>query len=135
MTAPTVDGVAVDKLTATYLKIKNKRSELKAEFDEKDSDLKEKQEQIKRALLDYCKEHGVESVRTEAGLFYRSVKTRYWTSDWDSIYKFVMDNNVPQLFAKSLNQTNVKQFLEENPDLMPKGLNIDNEYIVSVRKK
>lgn len=135
MTASTVDGVAVDKLTATYLKIKNKRSELKAEFDEKDSDLKEKQEQIKRALLDYCKENNVESVRTEAGLFYRSIKTRYWTSDWDSIYKFVTEHNVPQLFAKSLNQTNVKQFLEENPDLMPKGLNIDNEYIVSVRKK
>ena len=135
MTAPTVDGIAVDKLTAAYLKIKNKRSELKAEFDEKDSDLKEKQEQIKRALLDYCKEHGVESVRTEAGLFYRSIKTRYWTSDWDSIYQFVMENEVPQLFAKSLNQTNVKQFLEENPDLMPKGLNIDNEYVVSVRKK
>jgi hypothetical protein len=34
-----------------------------------------------------------------------------------------------------MNQSNVKQFLEENPDVMPKGLNADSEYIISVRKK
>ena len=131
----TVNGVPVDKLTAAYLKIKAKRAAIKADFDEKDSKLKEEQDTIRRALLDYCKEQGVESVRTEAGLFYRSMKTRYWTSDWESMYQFVLEHNVPEFFAKSLNQTNVKQFIEENPDLMPKGLNIDNEYVVSVRKK
>ena len=131
----TVNGVPVDKLTAAYLKIKAKRAAIKADFDEKDSKLKEEQDTIRRALLDYCKEQGVESVRTEAGLFYRSMKTRYWTSDWESMYQFVLEHNVQEFFAKSLNQTNVKQFIEENPDLMPKGLNIDNEYVVSVRKK
>jgi len=29
----------------------------------------------------------------------------------------------------------VRQFLEENPDLVPKGLNVDSEYAISVRKK
>ena len=29
----------------------------------------------------------------------------------------------------------MKQFLEENPDLTPKGLNVDSEYVVTVRKK
>ena len=48
--------------------------------------------------------------------------------------KFVIENKVPELFAKSLNQTNVKQFLEENPDKLPKGLNVDSEYVISVRK-
>jgi hypothetical protein len=50
------------------------------------------------------------------------------------MYDFVLENNVPQLFAKSLNQSNVKQFLEENPDKLPKGLNVDSEYVISVRK-
>jgi len=128
------DGVSVDALTRTYLKIKAKRSELKAQFDSEDSVLKEKQDRIKRALLDYCKDNDVESVRTESGLFYRTLKTKYWTSDWESMFKFVVENNTPELFAKSLNQTNVKQFLEDNPDKMPAGLNIDSEYQVSVRK-
>jgi len=130
-----VNGVSLNDLTSTYLKLKGKRAELKSKFDAQDADLREKQDVIKRALLDYCKETGVESVRTESGLFYRSVKTKYWTSDWDSMYKFVVEHDVPNFFSKSLNQTNVKQFLEDNPDLMPKGLNIDQEYSVSVRKK
>jgi hypothetical protein len=29
----------------------------------------------------------------------------------------------------------MKDFLEENPDLVPKGLNVDSEYVVSVRRK
>ena len=86
-------------------------------------------------LVDYCKEHGVESVRTAEGLFYRTVKQRYWTSDWEAMHKFVMEHSVPEFFEKRLNQTNVKQFLEENPDLVPKGLNVDSEYTISVRKK
>jgi len=129
-----IDGVSIDALTKTYLKIKAKRSALKADFDEADGKLKTQQESIKRALLDYCKENEVESVRTNSGLVYRSLKTRYWTSDWDAIHKFVLEHEVPQLFAKSLNQTNVRQFLEDNPDLVPAGLNVDSEYSISVRK-
>ena len=41
------------------------------------------------------------------------------------MYKFVLKHEVPEFFEKRLNQTNVKQFLEENPDLQPAGLNVD----------
>jgi len=125
----------VDKLTRVYLKIKNRRSEIKREFEEEDNRLKDQQEQIKRALLNHCKEHNVDSVRTADGTFYRSIRSKYWTNDWESIYNFVLDHKVPELFSKSLNQTNVKQFLEENPDLRPEGLNVDSEYVISVRKR
>jgi hypothetical protein len=123
------------RLTETYLKIKAKRAELSAEFKDKDSELADNLEIVKRALLKYCEDEGVESVKTSAGMFYRSVKTRYWTSDWESMYKFVMENEVPEFFDKRLNQGNVRQFLEDNPDLVPRGLNVDSEYAVAVRKK
>ena len=29
---------------------------------------------------------------------------------------------------------NMKQYLEDNPDLLPKGLNVDSEYTLSIRK-
>ena len=127
-------SVPVEKLVKAYIKIRDQRSELTAEYKEKEKALSDKGDKIKRALLDHCKEHNVESVRTSEGVFFRSVRQRYWTSDWESMGKFVVENNVPELFAKSLNQTNVKQFLEENPDKMPKGLNVDSEYVISVRK-
>ena len=124
-----------EKLTTVYLKIKDKRAELTAEFKEKDAELVEQLNKVKRALLDYCEEQGVDSVRTSAGLFYRSAKTRYWTSDWASMHEFILENEVPELLDKRVNQSNMKQYLEENPDQVPKGLNVDSEYIVSVRRK
>lgn len=128
-------GVELETLTKVFLKIKNKRSELSVEFKEKDDDLKSQQDKIKQALLDHCKKHNVESVRTSEGLFYRTVRTRYWTSDWGHMYEFIAEHNVPEFLEKRLNQGNVKQFLEENPEVVPKGLNVDSEYLISVRKK
>jgi|TARA_R110000822_G_scaffold184109_2_gene323510 hypothetical protein len=131
----TEEKVSVEKLTRVYIKIRDKRAEISVAFKQEDDDLKAKQEQVKRALLDYCKENEVESFRTAAGLCYRSVKKRFWTSDWESMHKFVLEHQVPEFLTKSLNQTNVQQFLEDNPDLLPPGLNVDSEYVISVRKK
>jgi hypothetical protein len=128
-------GVPIEKLVKAYIGIRNKRSELSAEFKEADGKLVEKQDKIKRALLEHCKEHNVDSVKTPEGLFYRTTKTRYWTSDWESMFKFIKEHDVPEFFEKRLNQTHVRDFLEENPDLVPMGLNVDSEYVVSVRKK
>ena len=124
-----------EKLTSVYIKIKDKRSELTAKFKEEDSALSDQLSKVKRALLDYCEEQGVDSVKTSAGMFYRSARTRYWTSDWSSMHEFILENEVPELLDKRVNQSNMKQYLEENPDQVPKGLNVDSEYIVSVRRK
>ena len=124
-----------EKLTRVYLKIRDKKALLASEFKEREEDLTQQLDKVKAALLDYCKEQGLESVKTSEGVFYRSVRTSYWTSDWESMHRFVMEYDVPEFLEKRLNQTNVKTFLEENPDVVPKGLNVDSEYIISVRKK
>ena len=126
--------VSVDKLLKTFIKIRNKRSELSAEFKEADEKLCKQQDKLKTAMLDYCKEQGVDSVKTTSGMFYRTIRQRVWTNDWEAMYAFVKKHNVLEFFEKRLNQTNVRQFLEENPDLQPAGLNVDSEYVVSVRK-
>ena len=124
-----------DKMTKAYIKIRNKRAELKAAFTKEDGELAHQLDILKRALLSYCENNKVESVRTDEGLFFRSQRIKYWTSDWDAMHKFVIEHAVPELFDKRLNQTNIRQFLEENPELKPEGLNIDSEYVISVRKK
>ena len=128
-------GPTPDMLTRTYIKIRNKRAELKAEFDEKDSALEAQINALKSELLDYCKSQNIDSVRTSEGTFYRTIKTRYWTNDWDSMNKFILEHEVPQFYEKRLNQTVMKQFLEENTDVLPPGLNVDSEYVITVRKK
>jgi phage host-nuclease inhibitor protein Gam len=124
----------IEKLTRVYIKMRDAKAKLSAEFKQKDDELTDQMNQIKAALLDYCKEHDVESVRTASGLVYRTMKTRYWTSDWESMHRFVVENNVPEFLEKRLNQTVVKAFLEENPETVPPGINADSEYTVTVRK-
>lgn len=127
-------AISVDSMVKIYTRIRDKRAEIKAAFDAQDKELQAQLDKVKQGLLEYCKEHGVESVKTQHGLFYRTVKTRYWTGDWESMHKFIMEHGLPEFFEKRLNQSAVKEFLEENPDLLPPGLNVDAEYTVSVRK-
>ena len=77
---------------------------------------------------------GVTSVRTTEGTAVMSVKTRYYTQDWDSFKQFVIDNHALELFEKRIAQSNMAQFLEENPGVVPPGLNSASEYDISVRK-
>ena len=127
--------VPVEKLVKVYLKIKDTLAEKKAAYDEEEKKLKDKMAKVKSALLDYCREEGVESVKTTEGMFYRTVSTRYWTNDWESMGRFIVENNVPDLLEKRLHQGNMVQFLKENPETLPPGLNVDSEYIVIVRRK
>jgi hypothetical protein len=131
MTAP---DTPIEKLTRIFIKMRDAKAKLAAEFKEEETKLTAQMDQVKAALLDYCKEHEVESVRTASGLVYRSMKTRYWTSDWESMGKFVVENNLPEFLEKRLNQTVVKTFLEDNPETVPPGINTTSEYTITVRK-
>ncbi len=124
----------LNKLTETYIKIRSKRTDLSSEFKKKDEELKDQQDKIKAALLEYLKDNNINSVGTDAGVFYRSQKRRYWTSDWESMHKFILEHEAPEFLEKRLNQSAVKEFLEENPELLPPGLNVQSEYTLSIRR-
>jgi sugar phosphate isomerase/epimerase len=124
----------LDQLTSVYLKIRDKRAENKREFDNADKDLEEQQKMLAEQMLDTCKEMGADSIRTPHGTIIRSVKSKYWTGDWDSMYNFIKEHNAFGLLEKRLHQTNMKDFLTENPDVLPMGLNVESEYTIVVRR-
>jgi len=125
----------LDKLVSVYVKIRDKKNEVLAQAREQEELLNLKLKKIEQALLEHCAGNGIESVRTESGTFYRSVKQKFWTSDWESMNKFILEHEVPELLEKRIHQGNLKQFLEDNPELLPPGLNCDSEYSVTVRRK
>jgi len=125
----------LDRLVSVYVKIRDKKTELAAEFNEKEKALDAKLDKIKAALLEHCKATGTESVKTASGTFWRSQKKRFWTSDWEAMSRFIVDNEAVDLLEKRISQGNMRQFLEENPELHPPGLNADNEYTITVRRK
>jgi hypothetical protein len=128
------ETISVDKLVAVYIKMRDKRAELLRDYEEADSTVKAQMEVVESKLLDLCKEIGVDRLGSKHGTVMRTVKTRYWTSDWDSMHKFILDNKMPELLERRISQTTMKQLLEENPELMPMGLNTDSKYSVTIRR-
>lgn len=120
-----------NKLVKIYLKIRDKRAELSKE----DSALEEQQNIIEAELLSICKETGADGLRTEFGTVTRSVKKRFWTSDWSSFYDFVKEHDAIELLEKRVAQANMATFLEENPDAVPPGLQVDSRYTAVIRRK
>ncbi len=134
MTETETETIPLDRLAKIYRKIRSEIATLTQEYDTKVEALKAQQEELKNAMKDMMKTMGVTSVRTAQGTVVLSVKTRYNTQDWDSFKKFVVEHDAVDLLEKRIAQTNMSQFLEENPGLVPPGLNSHAEYDISVRK-
>lgn len=134
MTDAASDVGKTEKLVRIYIKMRDARSVLAAEFEAKDKEIKSQMEVIESHLLEVCKSAGASSINTGAGTIIRSVKTRYWTSDWESMHEFIRENNALELLERRVAQNAMAEFIEQNPDKMPKGMNVDSKYTVVVRR-
>ncbi len=128
------EEISADKLVAAYIKMRDKRAELLREYEDADTGVKTQMEMVEAKLLELCKTVGADSLKTKHGTVIRGVKTRYWTSDWASMHKFILEHQMPDLLEKRISQSTLKQLLDENPDMMPPGVNVDSKYSVTVRR-
>ncbi len=124
------DQVPVDKLVRIYMKMRTAIQELDAQVET----IKEQQQSIKNEIKDRMRGTGVKSLRTDHGTVSLMEKTRFYTQDWDSFKKFMVEHDAIDLLEKRIAQSNMKLFLEENPGVVPPGLNSDTEFDISVRR-
>jgi hypothetical protein len=126
-----MSALTADKLAAVYVKIREARRELA----KKDTKLKEQLDAVSEKLLEICKEQGATTIRTEHGTVSRRTNKNYWTSDWDAFFKFMKENDAFSLVQHRINNTSMAQFLEENPNLFPPGLQAEvGQSIVIVKR-
>ena len=128
------DKPSVEQLVSVFIKIRDARDEARRAWEQQEADFNEQLDMIDQQLLEICKETGADSIKTKYGTAIRSVKSRYWTNDWESFYDFIYKQNEFGLLEKRIHQTHMKQFLEENPELLPAGLNVDSQYTITVRR-
>ena len=136
MDTPETDApsVSTEKLVKVYIKMRDARTALTADFEAKDREIKGQMEVIESHLLEVCKTAGANSIKTSNGAVIRSVKTRYWTSNWEEMHEFIRENNALDLLERRVAQTAMAEFLKNNPDKMPKGMNVDSKYTIVVRR-
>lgn len=125
-----MEEVALDKLVRIYMKMRVSIQDLDAQIET----IKEQQQEVKNEIKDRMRAMGTKSLKTDFGTVSLTEKTRYYTQDWDSFKQFIIEHDAVDLLEKRIAQTNMRTFLEENPALVPPGLNSDTEFDVSVRK-
>ena len=128
------DSVSIEEMVEAYRKVRDTIAKRKEVFEAQMDQMEKSLEVISSAILDFCNEHNLDSVKTPMGTVSRRVQSRYWTSDWESMYNFVVAQNIPFVLEKRIHNGNMQQFLDENPDLMPMGLQLDRKFVIQVRK-
>jgi uncharacterized protein YutE (UPF0331/DUF86 family) len=125
---------SVEEMVAAYRKIREAISEKEEAHKADVSGLREQLDIVSDALLGVCNSLQADSLRTAAGTVSRRVNTRYWTTDWERMYEFIRENDVPFLLEQRIHNGNMKQFLDENPDSLPIGLQANRKFVIQVRK-
>ncbi len=126
----TEDTIPMDKLVRMYTKMRAAMQDL----DKQIENIKEQQQQVKNAMKDQMQALGTKSVRTDFGTITLKEKSRYYTQDWDSFKKFIVEHDAVDLLEKRIAQLNMQTFLDENPSLHPPGLSSLAEFDIAVTK-
>jgi len=127
--------VDAEAIASAYVAIRDARSALLKKYEEEDAKLKKDIEDLNTVLMDLCSTTGADSIKTPAGTIIRSLKERYICSDWDNFKGFVVENGLVDLLAKTINQSNFKEYMgEHSGDGLPPGVNVMREYAITVRR-
>lgn len=124
----------LNKMVSVYLKLRDAIEEMEERHKQELQQLQDQFDVVANELLTHCNSQNIDSIRTPVGTISRRIKTRYWTSDWDSMYQFIKNHDAPFLLEQRIHTSNMREFLENNPDAFPMGLQAERSYTVQVRK-
>ena len=130
----TPSDMPINDLVSVYLKIRNAIQQKEEQHKQEIEALKQELDAVTAPLLELCNKENVDSIRTPVGTVSRRINSRYWTTDWGAMYDFIKKHDAPFLLEQRIHNGNMKQFMEENPDAVPAGLQADRKYVIQVRK-
>ena len=100
-----------DALVEVGLKIRDAKDAIRKEADAKITKLEEQFEVVNQHLQEILKTAGATSLKTPHGTVYSQVKTRYFTTNWDAMYRFVQEQEAFELLERRIHQANIKLYL------------------------
>jgi hypothetical protein len=123
-----------NKMVQVYVKIRDRRSELKKAFEAEDNALKAKQELLENTMMGGLDTMGVESIRTEHGTVYKSETMIPSAADWAAVYAYIREHDAFEMLEKRLTRKAVKEFMEAHDGGLPPGVQVFRKYEVNVRR-
>lgn len=124
--------ITMDRLTRIYIKMRDKMTEMTRDYETAFEAIKEQQAEVASAMKDIVRSVGGTGVKTNYGTVALKTTTRYYAQDWEAMGNFIVEHAAPHLLEKRIAQKNMSEFLEQNPGMVPPGLNTMSEITVSV---
>jgi hypothetical protein len=128
------ETVPMDKLAKVYIKIRDTIATLTREYEAQVEELKAKQGIVASTMKDQLRAMSTLSAKTEYGTVSLVTKTRYIAQDREAMKIFILEHGAIDLLEMRIAQLNMKKFLEDNPGVVPTGLNVMSEVEISVRR-
>jgi hypothetical protein len=117
-----------------YIQLRDKKAEMKAEFDASVESINSKLETLESKLLQVFTQTGMDSVKTEFGTAYASTRTSVSIADRDAFLKFVVDTGDFNMLELRPSRSAVPEFAAANDGDLPPGVNMRVERVVNVRR-
>ena len=123
----------LNELVGKYIEIRDKKAELKAEYETKVAKLDMYLEKIEAKLLSVFDEIGMDSCKTEFGTAYTSHRSTASVADREVFMNFIKENEEWPLLEVRASKTGIEQYKEANAELPP-GVNWRSERVVNIRR-
>lgn len=125
----------LDELVANYIKLRDKKSQLKKQYDEKVAKVDAVMDKMEAIILKTFQDSGIDSARTDAGTAYISTRTSATVASREEFLSWVLqDPDERSIFLENrVSKVAVEQFKAANDDLPP-GVNFRSEIVVGVRR-
>jgi hypothetical protein len=123
----------VSELVAKYIELRDKKAEIKAEYDLKVARIDEVMDKIETKFLQVFAETGMDSVRTEFGTAFASSRTSCTVADKEIFMDYVVKNQEWPLLEVKPSKKAVEEFKSATEELPP-GINWSVERVVSIRR-
>lgn len=125
----------LDELVANYIKLRDKKSQLKKQYDERVAKVDAVMDKMEAIILKTFQDSGIDSARTDAGTAYISTRTSATVGSREEFLSWVLqDPEERSIFLENrVSKVAVEQFKAANDDLPP-GINFRSEVTVGVRR-
>ena len=123
----------LSEVVAKYVELREKKANLKSEYDMQVAPIEAKMAKIEGKLLEVLDQTGGKSFRTPHGTAYVTVRTTASVADRETFFEFVKQNEEWPLMQVAVVKSAVEQYKSVNQELPP-GINWREERVVNIRR-
>lgn len=124
----------LSEAVSLYIQMRDKKAQMKADFEASIAPLNEKMDKLEAKLLDVFNKTGMDSVKTEFGTAYATTRTTASVADREAFMEYVKANEEWALLEVRTSKTAVEQYRAANDNELPPGVNLREERVVNIRR-